>query len=299
MEASIWTLDYWAGISKQFGDKERSWGVHSEHEVKGASLCYEVKGEGPCIVFMGGGDGGYKPFQSLRDLLVKHFTVVLYSRRGYYKSKLTEPQDYTKRLDTDVEDLYAVIKNVTNKSFSIFTSSSSGIVALTYVDRYPNTVDKCFLHEPMVDLSALPNGEQVKSDHRKGMEIFERYGRDATLVYFGDLYLNKSDRYYMVDKQVNQVESGWDYHFEHEAHQYLFTKVDTDRVRKNKLVLFHGIESTESFIYRPGAAFSKALGMDIVPVPGEHIGFYTDYKMFAVEFIKVCKECRVINHSKI
>ncbi|GAA5809852.1 hypothetical protein MFLAVUS_003267 [Mucor flavus] len=268
-------------------------------QVNSARLCYEVKGDGPFIVFVAGGDGSYQPFTSLRDLLVKHFTVVLYSRRGYCKSKLTEPQDYTKRLDTDVQDLYTLMKSVTDETFSVFASSSSGIVALTYVNRYPDTVDKCFLHEPMVDLSALLDGRQLKSEHRKGIEIFEVYGRNAALVYYGELYLNKSDRYYMVDKQVSQVKSGWDYHFEHEAHQYLFTEVDMDKVHRDKLVMLHGVESTESFISRPGAAFSKALGMEMVPLPGGHIGFYTDYKTFAVEFIKVCRECRVIYHSKI
>lgn len=247
-------------------------------QVKSASLCYEVKGDGPFIVFVAGGDGSYQPFISLRDLLVKHFTVVLYSRRGYCKSKIIEPQDYTKRLDTDVQDLYTLMKSITGETFSVFASSSSSLVALSYVNKYPDTVDKCFLHEPMIDLSALPDGQQVKREHRKGIEIFKACGRDAALVYYEKLYLNKSNRYYMVDKQVSQVRSGWDYHFEHEAHQYLFTEVDMDKVHKDKLVMLHGVESTENFISHPDAAFSKALGIETVPLPGGHIGFYTDYK---------------------
>ncbi|KAG2233829.1 Alpha/Beta hydrolase protein [Thamnidium elegans] len=270
-------------------------------KVKGANIYYEVKGEGPCIVFMAGGDGGHKPFKPLRELLVKHFTVVLYNRRGYYKSKLTEPQDYTKRIETDVEDLYKVMKNVTDKTFSIFSSSSSGIVALTYINTYPKTVHKCFLHEPMIDLSALPNGKQAQEDHRKGMEIFVNDGREAALAYYGDLYFNKLDRYYMVDKQIGQVDYGWHYHLRYESGQYLFTRVDIKTVKayRDKLLLIHGIKSMEDFVHLPVAAFSKALNKDLISFPGGHIGFYTEYEKFAVELIKVYNDSCLINQSKL
>lgn len=72
-------------------------------QLEGANIRHEVKGNGPCIVFVAGGDGGYEPFRPFRNFLVKHFTVVLYNRRGYYKSKLTGPQDCSKRIDTDVQ----------------------------------------------------------------------------------------------------------------------------------------------------------------------------------------------------
>lgn len=91
---------------------------------------------------MAAGNESYKKFIPLRNFLIKHFTVVLYSRRGYYKSKLTGAQDYSKRIDTDVEDLYRIMKNITDKPFSLFASSSSGIVVLTYLNTHPCTVYK-------------------------------------------------------------------------------------------------------------------------------------------------------------
>lgn len=85
-------------------------------QVDNASLCYEIEGTGPFIIIVPGGNGGAKLFERFRNLLVKHFTVVLYDRRGYFRSRLTGPQDYSKRLDTDVDDIYKIMTALTEEN---------------------------------------------------------------------------------------------------------------------------------------------------------------------------------------
>ncbi|GAA5800770.1 hypothetical protein HPULCUR_006208 [Helicostylum pulchrum] len=275
----------------------------SEHflQVDGAKICYEVKGNGPYIVCISGGDGGYKQFIPLRDRLVKHFTVVLYNRRGYSKSILASPQDFSKRVEIDASDLYETMKSLTNTDFSIFASSSSGIVALKYIFTHPDTVRTCFLHEPMIDLFALPEGDYALDFRQEGYEIYNKYGRGAAILHSGKKYFNKLDYYYTVERQLQNMASSGDYHFEHEPSQYLFTEVDMKKANtyKDKMVLIYGLESFNSFVHLPIAEFSKSLEKEMVEFPGGHIGFFTEYEKFAVKFIKLCRDHSLINHPNL
>lgn len=51
---------------------------------------------------------------------------------------------------------------------------------------------------------------------------------------------------------------------------------------KNKAVLICGIKSSENFVHLPVASFPKSLDKDMLPFPGEHIGYYTESEKFAV-----------------
>lgn len=97
-------------------------------QVDGAKICYEVEGRGPYIFLVPGANGSEDLFIPLRNILIKCFTVVIYYRRGFCDSELCAPQDYTKKLENDVEDLYTLSKSITNEKFIVFSISSSGAV---------------------------------------------------------------------------------------------------------------------------------------------------------------------------
>lgn len=270
-------------------------------QVDGAKICYEVKGNNPYLVCIAGGDGCYKKFIPLRDSLVKHFTVVLYNRRGYSKILLNGPQDLSKRVETDVSDLYETMKNLTDTDFSIFASSSTGIIALKYISTHPDTVRTCFPHEPMIDLFGLPEGKYALDFHQEKYEIFHKYGRSVAMSHSGKKHFNKMDYYYTVERQLQNMTFVGDYHFEHESCQYLFTEADMKKANicKDKMVLIYGLESLNSFVHLPIAEFSKSLDEEMAEFPGGHIGFYTECEKFAVKFIKICKDQSLINHSNL
>lgn len=49
-------------------------------EVPGASLYYEVAGQGPMLLCITGAIGNVEPFRGLAECLKDYFTVVLYDR---------------------------------------------------------------------------------------------------------------------------------------------------------------------------------------------------------------------------
>lgn len=261
-------------------------------QVNGAKLCYEMEGSGPYLVFVAGGNGGSILFRPLRDRLVKHFTVVLYDRRGYFRSKLTGPQDYTKRIDTDVDDLCNLMRSITNEKFIIFGISSSGAVLMNYLKKYPNTIHKLFAHEPIFNLHNLSNGKEVWEFHQDMHSTFKNLGRNSAMISLGKYYFNKLDDDILVRKQSNDRVNNWDYFFEHECLEYFFENVEPDQIEpyKNKLVFLYGAECTDYFVYRPSALFAKSLKKEMLKFPGGHIGFFTECDKFYSHFVKLCRK---------
>ncbi|KAI8094620.1 Alpha/Beta hydrolase protein [Thamnidium elegans] len=265
-------------------------------QVDGANLCYEMEGSGPYIVFVAGGNGGSILFRPFRNLLVKHFTVILYDRRGYFRSKLTGPQDYTRRIDTDVDDLYNLMRSITKEKFIIFGISSSGVVLMNYLKKYPDTIHKLFAHEPAVNIFNVSNEKDIWEDHQAIYDTYKKLGRNSAMVLFGKYYLNELDEDILVRKQWNDRVNNWDYFFEHEWQVYQFTNVDADEIEpyKDKLVFLYGAECTDYFVCKPSAVFAKSLGKERLEFPGGHIGFFTECKKFYPNFIKLCREHSLI-----
>lgn len=266
-------------------------------QVNGAKLCYEIEGSGPYIVFVAGGNGGSILFRPFRNRLVKHFRVILYDRRGFFRSKLTGPQDYTRRIETDVDDLYNLMRSITKEKFTIFGISSSGAVLMNYLKSYPNTIHKLFAHEPMLNLFNLSNGKEVWEDHQVIYNTYKTLGRNSAVNTFGKYYLNKLGEKILVRKKSNDRVNNWDYFFEREWLEYLFTNVETDEIEpyKDKLVFLHGAECTDYFVYKPSALFAKSLGKETQQFPGGHIGFFTKCEKFYPGFIKLCREHSLIS----
>ncbi|WP_220447945.1 alpha/beta fold hydrolase [Nonomuraea diastatica] len=59
--------------------------------VNGASLHYEVRGQGPLLLLIPGGSGGAASFDGVAGDLAAHYTVATYDPRGMPRSTLDDP----------------------------------------------------------------------------------------------------------------------------------------------------------------------------------------------------------------
>ncbi|KAG2209991.1 hypothetical protein INT47_003427 [Mucor saturninus] len=260
-------------------------------QVDGANLCYEIEGSGPYIVFVAGGNGGHLLFKHIRDILVKYFTVVLYDRRGYFRSKLTGPQDYSKNVDTNVEDLYILMRKITVDKFIFFGVSGSAAIGLKYLTAHPETISKMFIHEPLLYLENFPGINEARGFHYYAYRIFHIEGQNACMNLAGNFYFNELDRQIFLGNQKKKKINNWSYWFEHEFCEDLFTKMNLDliKVYSDKLIFLHGVESRDSFIHEPGAFIADTLGKVTLPFPGGHTGFYTRPEEFSADFLEICR----------
>ncbi|GAA5797519.1 hypothetical protein HPULCUR_002907 [Helicostylum pulchrum] len=261
-------------------------------QVEGASIAYEVGGTGPCILFVPGGNGDCRIFKKIRNLLIGHFTVVIYDRRGFSYSRMTGPQNYDKAIDTDVEDIYNLMKSITNKQFVLFSNSLGGIIASKYLIRYPETVSQVFLHEPMFDLSSLPGGDIIRKKHEDIYNIYETEDETEGIKAVARYYFNDLDYSVYEREPTGEVTRNRISYFKFVFFQYLFGKVNMDMLKNynDKLVLLKGEECEGFFCAEPVDFLAKVLGNQVLIVPGGHIGFHTEADRFLNDFMKIYRE---------
>ncbi|GAA5809854.1 hypothetical protein MFLAVUS_003269 [Mucor flavus] len=268
-------------------------------QIEGAGIYFQVEGNGPYLVFVPGGDGQGVIFARLTSYLTKYFTVVTYDRRGYGQSKLTGPQDYENRLDTEADDIYKLMRSLTSQNFTLFGTSVGGAVSLKYFAKYPETLVKMFVHEPMVNLGALSDGKELAKFHKDMQNVSKTEGQDAAVAMYINKYLNDCDCRAIVRKKYGDMERSWGVHFEHETIAYSFYNTNTEIIsaNKDKLVLTYGTESLNSIIYRPVHAISEYLNSPLVSFSGGHIAYVTEAERFAAEFLKLCMNYSLIDPS--
>src|SRR5437899_3247232 len=101
----------------------------SEHDrmtslhVPGARLYYESRGRGPLMVMVPGANGSADVFRIVAEHLTAHYTVVIYDRRGFSRSRLDGPQEYDRRLETDADDVRRLIAHVSEAPATVFGAS--------------------------------------------------------------------------------------------------------------------------------------------------------------------------------
>jgi len=264
-------------------------------DVDGANLYFEVEGSGPYLLCVPGANGDADIWKNFRAASVDHFTVVLYDRRGFSRSKLTGPQDYTHRLDTDAADIFKMMSSLTKEKFFILGNSSGAVVTLNYATKYPDTVSKCIVYEAPL-LTICPNHEELTVHQLALYDTYKKEGRAASMKQFMTLV---SFRYPTDSKIITMGQTSTDeqrlknaeYWFEHELRQYPLAKIDENAIKSvgDKLIFACGEENhVGDFLYGPSTALSKLTGSEILVVPGGHLGFLTNTKEFAVK-IRITK----------
>jgi pimeloyl-ACP methyl ester carboxylesterase len=119
----------------------------SQIRVPGASLHYEVRGAGPIVVMLQGGDGDADGTAGIADHLVSHFTIVTYDRRGLARSKV-DPGSPPPTIETHATDVHHLLEAITHEPALVFGASLGALIGLELVSRHPEQVRLLVAHEP-------------------------------------------------------------------------------------------------------------------------------------------------------
>jgi pimeloyl-ACP methyl ester carboxylesterase len=111
-------------------------------------LYSEVRGAGPVLLLIPGGNGDAGFYEPFAAALSGDFSVVAYDRRGFSRSPLAGPVDDNRLLDIDVDDARTLLKSVDDGLGYVFGSSAGAIVALHLLTRHPDDVRVVVAHEP-------------------------------------------------------------------------------------------------------------------------------------------------------
>ena len=258
----------------------------SRLKVDGAELNCEVAGEGPLLVVIPGAQGSLEVYQGLSAHLRSKYQVLSYDRRGFGQSRLEGEQDYDRRLDTDADDVAALIAHVGGTPAIVFGSSSGAIVALRVLTRHPEAVRLLVAHEPPA-CRWLPDPEAAIAQNFAVYDKAKAQGAPAAMQDFAPRWLAPSDRERLAQAAHSpaaaQIQANMAYWFEHELRQYPATRFDIGAIKAqaDRLALVAGEEMrgypTFEIIEAMAGEFDKAVTI----LPGGHVGYATKPEPFA------------------
>lgn len=105
--------------------------------VNGATLRYEVRGDGPLLVLIPGGTGGAASFDGIAGTLASAYTVAAYDPRGIPGSPLDDP-DADQRVSEHADDALRLLDLLSpGEPARVFGASSGAIAALHLLAAHP------------------------------------------------------------------------------------------------------------------------------------------------------------------
>lgn len=97
---------------------------------------------------------------------------------------------------------------------------------------------------------------------------------------------------YIREQTGERIWANTSYWMEHELRQYSHLELDLDSLagHATQLVLAGGRDSQDQLTYQPNKVLAKRLGLDIVNLPGGHLGYVSYPDEFAKELINALKD---------
>lgn len=108
-------------------------------EVNGAKIYYEINGQGPPMIQIGGAVNGHEGYGLITPLLTDKFTVIDFDHRGYGQSDRPD-QEYG--MDVWVDDMAGLIDALGYEKLHVHGGSMGGFIAVLFAAKYPNKVDR-------------------------------------------------------------------------------------------------------------------------------------------------------------
>ena len=255
----------------------------SNLEVPGSKLYYETEGSGPLLVLVPGGNGDGEVFKSFAEQLKPHYTVLRYDRRGFSRSELTAPQDYSVRLETDAEDVKRLIESQNGAPATVFGTSSGAIVTLELLVLFPEVVKTAITHEPPL-LRLLPDWEDQRNFYAHLFGVYRTEGAAAAMREFAEKTVDGPEKQ-MMQRAAPEGKPSKNriYWFEHELREYPTTRFDMETLKRlsPKLIVTGGRDSVGQMPYIVASNLTEALGKPLLPVPGGHLGYLLHSEEFA------------------
>lgn len=264
-------------------------------KVPGAQLSYEVSGDGPLLILIPGARGDGEVFRPLAHHLSSQYQVVTYDRRGFSRSSLDGPQDYDHRLSTDADDVRRLIEHLTDQPATVFGNSSGALVALEVLTHYPGQVQTVIAHEPPA-VKLLPDAAKQLAFFDGVYGTYQKEGVPAAMHQFASGAMGSGDRQ-VIEQAMREHTNEYalaniTYWMEHELRQYPRVELDLAALAAaaERIVLVGGRDSQDQVSYQSTRVLARQLGLEMVNLPGGHLGFMASPAAFAQELMIALKD---------
>ena len=175
MNVLVGLLACWAFavVTSKAGAQSADFAGRGFAPVNGTRLFYEVKGAGPALVLIHGGQLDSRMWDEQFDLLAKQFCVIRYDVRGYGGS--FQPD----QLYSDADDLAALLDYLKVSKAHLVGLSLGGRIALDFAVAYPKRVSSLALAGPGLAGYEPPNSAEADLRSWNLIKVARDEGPDA------------------------------------------------------------------------------------------------------------------------
>jgi proline-specific peptidase len=156
-------------------------------ESDGLKLYYEIEGEGEPLIMLNGGPGFPHDYLQETRSLTKYARLVYFDQRGTGKSDKSDPSRYT--VDASADDVENVRQALDLGKCGVFGHSWGGMLAQSYVLKYPENVTKLILADTFSSIGDCNTTlARMRASVPPEIEaIYKKYEREG-LYKHGDHY---------------------------------------------------------------------------------------------------------------
>lgn len=248
-------------------------------EVPGASLYYEVRGQGPLIALVAAPMDA-RSFAALADLLAVDHAVLTTDPRGILRSTVRDrDQDSPPELRAD--DLARLLTHLDAGPAALFGSSGGAVTALALAQSRPELVHTVVAHEPPL-LELLDDREQQREQTEDIIATYlsgDAVGASRKFLEQANIQMPEQVFAMVFGGERNEQEAA-DEHYQY-AHMLRPTvrfvpDLDVLRSCPTRVVVGLGEDSADQLCDRTSRALAAALGIEPTMFPGGHIAFADD-----------------------
>ena len=258
-------------------------------KVPGATLYYEVRGQGPLLLIIPGGPQDAGVFDELAGRLADRYRVVAFDPRGNSRSSF-DGDEQPLEVDVHADDAAALIEALGGGPANVFGTSGGAQIGLNLAVRHPQLVTTLVAHEPPTVLLLDDPATEIAADQA----LIDTYRRDGVEAAMG--------QFFAMNGLGDETEAPPEMEMPPEAME-TFARVsgnfeywlaggmvaldryvpDVAALKSGtpRIVVAIGAQSHGQPIEAMGTALAQVL--DVVPTafPGDHMGFEAHAEAFA------------------
>jgi pimeloyl-ACP methyl ester carboxylesterase/alkylhydroperoxidase family enzyme len=259
----------------------------SSLRVNGTTLYYELRGQGPAVVFISGAGGDAGMWLRVAETLADEFTVLTYDRRANSRSPRSDGWDVAS-VDQQADDAAELVTALGLEPAAGYGSSAGAMILTSLTLRRPEVLCGAIFHEPPFtavtsdgvavgkDLAAVVSQGMAAGGPPAAMKRFLRWvGGDAAFEAFDD------------ELRARLVRNG-EIFFGAESkalHSYLPGAEQLAEIRLPCLVAagFENIDpaAPRHWLYEAAQWFADQLDAPFIDTPGAHLPQATHAQVLA------------------
>ncbi|MFI1176949.1 alpha/beta fold hydrolase [Streptomyces melanogenes] len=237
--------------------------------VPGATLHYEVRGTGPLLLLLCGGNSDAAVFDGLAAVLAVDHRVVTVDPRGNSRSKLDGPP-VDQSIEVHADDAYRLLERLSpgGAPVRVFGSCSGGLTALELTRRHPERIAALVVHEPPA-FGLLPDAAERLAFIEGVYETYRREGIGAAMAAFSVLFGGRPA------PELPEAHDNTAFFLAHMLRPSTGFVPDVAALAPlaGRIAVAGGRDSRMQAVHRPVEVLAERLGLGLLEFPGGHVGY--------------------------